>query len=359
MEKARRLRKKPQVSYEVSSDSEDELAPSEDGSAFSSPGKSDQIGIVVDLISEDELAETSEPPPRKTAADHSLRQRKDLHQSLKALSNADRPRKKIRRLHRAPQALPLAKVKSQAKPRTERGETRYLTSKENTRKRDNFLKAHQKLFLPLLPEYNYIVKLREQSLQRSASGKEAHEVQYEVLNEQPAGVKAVMKPYQLLGLSFLVYMYRNGASAILGDEMGLGKTLQTLSLIQYLKEKHPPKIAKTPRPSLVICPLSVLSSWISEAGKWTPGLKVLRFHGAMSERDRLKRVAMGDIDRYGNETSFARKKRQIRRTARGQPVIELSSSDESGDTKSIDLVITTYEVFLAEQTWFKKAFFWN
>lgn len=47
-----------------------------------------------------------------------------------------------------------------------------------------------------------------------------------------------MKPYQLLGLSFLVYLHRNGLSGILGDEMGLGKTLQTLSLIQYLKESR-------------------------------------------------------------------------------------------------------------------------
>lgn len=47
-----------------------------------------------------------------------------------------------------------------------------------------------------------------------------------------------MKPYQLLGLSFLVYLHRNGLSGILGDEMGLGKTLQTLSLIQYLKENR-------------------------------------------------------------------------------------------------------------------------
>jgi SNF2 family DNA or RNA helicase len=48
-----------------------------------------------------------------------------------------------------------------------------------------------------------------------------------------------MKPYQLSGLSFMVYLHRNGLSGILGDEMGLGKTLQALSLIQYLKENEP------------------------------------------------------------------------------------------------------------------------
>lgn len=62
--------------------------------------------------------------------------------------------------------------------------------------------------------------------------------------------------------------------------MGLGKTLQTLSLIQYLKENDPKAGTGTlQRPFLVVCPLSVLSSWMTEAAKWTPGLKVVRFHG--------------------------------------------------------------------------------
>ena len=67
-----------------------------------------------------------------------------------------------------------------------------------------------------------------------------------------------MKPYQLLGLSFLVYLHKNGLSGILGDEMGLGKTLQTLSLVQYLKENRKLSASSEAlRPCLVVCPLSV------------------------------------------------------------------------------------------------------
>jgi hypothetical protein len=40
--------------------------------------------------------------------------------------------------------------------------------------------------------------------------------------------------------------------------MGLGKTLQTLSLLAYLHETHGVK-----GPHLLICPLSVLGSWIT------------------------------------------------------------------------------------------------
>lgn len=169
-----------------------------------------------------------------------------------------------------------------------------------------------------------------------------------------------MKPYQLLGLSFLIYLYRNGVSGILGDEMGLGKTLQTLSLFQYLKENTKKGSNAENRPCLVVCPLSVLSSWMAESRKWTPGLKVLRFHGSMQERDRLKKIAVGEIDIYGNQTRTARKKKNYRRTATGKPIIDLvSDPDTESDERGIDLVVTTYEGFLAEQAWFKKAFVWS
>ena len=169
-----------------------------------------------------------------------------------------------------------------------------------------------------------------------------------------------MKPYQLLGLSFLVHLHRNGVSGILGDEMGLGKTLQTLSLFQYLKEHTKKNSSAENRPCLVVCPLSVLSSWMAESRKWTPGLKVLRFHGSTQERDRLKKIAVGEIDNYGNQTRTARKKKNDRRTASGKPIIDLVSDPDSGtDERGIDLVVTTYEGFLAEQGWFKKAFVWS
>ena len=171
---------------------------------------------------------------------------------------------------------------------------------------------------------------------------------------------ATVKPYQLLGLSFLIYLYKNGVSGILGDEMGLGKTLQTLSLFQYLKENTKKSSNAENRPCLVVCPLSVLSSWIAESRKWTPGLKVLRFHGSMQERDRLKKIAVGEIDIYGNQTRTARKKKNDRRTASGKPIIDLvSDPDTETDERGIDLVVTTYEGFLAEQAWFKKAFVWS
>lgn len=157
----------------------------------------------------------------------------------------------------------------------------------------------------------------------------------------------------------MVYLHRNGLSGILGDEMGLGKTLQTLSLIQYLKENER-KTGGQLRPFLVVCPLSVLSSWMAEARKWAPGLKVLRFHGPVKERDRLKRIAAGEIDMFGNMTVKQKSKLKARHTASGKPLISLDSdSDEAEEEVGVDLVVTTYESYQAEQAWFKRAFVWR
>lgn len=182
-------------------------------------------------------------------------------------------------------------------------------------------------------------------------------VPYEQLKTQPRGIRATMKPYQLSGLSFMVYLHRNGLSGILGDEMGLGKTLQTISLVQYLKENEP-TVGNSHCPCLVICPLSVLSSWMTELAKWAPGLKVIRFHGPVKERTRLKRVAVGDVDSYGNETRRHKTKVNARRTAKGKEVISLDS-DEDEDSREVDVVVTTYESYLAEQAWIKRAFVWR
>lgn len=207
-------------------------------------------------------------------------------------------------------------------------------------KRDTFLLAHKDFFLPLLPASNYIAKLEKQ---RATYGQDLEIVPKTPLSSQPIGIKAIVKPYQMEGLSFLVHMYRNGMSAVLGDEMGLGKTLQTLSLFQYLKVTDP-VTSEENRPFLVICPLSVLPSWTTEVAKWVPELKAITFHGTKQVRDRLKREILGAIDRYGVETKGTSKNDAI---------------DLSEDPNPVDVVITSYEMFVSEQAWFKSAFVWR
>ena len=68
-----------------------------------------------------------------------------------------------------------------------------------------------------------------------------------------------MRAYQVAGLNWLANLYQNGINGILADEMGLGKTLQTISFLAWLKFER-----GVPGPHLVVAPLSVLSSWMSE-----------------------------------------------------------------------------------------------
>ena len=93
---------------------------------------------------------------------------------------------------------------------------------------------------------------------------------------QPASiVHGKMRTYQLKSLEWLLQMHDRGMSAILGDEMGLGKTLQSIAFLSALKLDRQLKGL-----FLVIVPLSVVSSWMSELRRWSPKLRVLRVHGS-------------------------------------------------------------------------------
>lgn len=240
------------------------------------------------------------------------------------------------------------KAKTPTRPSTARGQIRHDIAQHTKPKRNAFFLDKKEFFLPLLPENNYISKLETQSA-LSGDSTQPSIFPSETLLPQPQGISATLKPYQREGLTFLVHMYQNGMSAILGDEMGLGKTLQTLSLFQHLKLTEPNSSGET-RPFLVICPLSVLSSWANEAAKWTPDIKVIRFHGSKVERERMKQETMGVIDKYGSKTG----KSTRRRKTKTADVIDLTE-----DEQPVDLVITTYEAFVTEQSWFKRAFAWR
>lgn len=355
---AKRSSRAKVISYEISDDSDNPDTTSSLESTFSTPQKVPRKRVsIVDLDDElEEVEPPKTPPPRLSSAGHSLRQPKELALSLRAQENGDKRTKRKRKTIKS-RSTPRTIIQSSA-PKTARQELREYVNTATAGKRANFFVARKDLFLPLLPEGNHVQRLVAQ--RQGDNREEDLSVPYEVIEHQPKGVTAVMKPYQLLGLSFLVYLHKNGLSGILGDEMGLGKTLQTLSLFQYLRETRKLTTSEELRPCLVVCPLSVLSSWMAESRRWTPGLKVLRFHGSVHERDRLKKIAMGNIDNFGNETKGSRKKKNDRRTATGKPIIDLDSeTDDAQDERGVDLIVTTYEGFLAEQGWFKKAFLWS
>ncbi|MEK8070900.1 DEAD/DEAH box helicase [Rhodococcoides navarretei] len=98
----------------------------------------------------------------------------------------------------------------------------------------------------------------------------------------PAGVNATLRPYQQRGLDWLAFMSRLGLGAVLADDMGLGKTLQVLTLLAH---------ERSPMPTLLVAPMSVVGNWQREAAKFTPALRVLVHHGpARSKGEELDRA---------------------------------------------------------------------
>ncbi|KAL1798541.1 hypothetical protein ACET3X_002578 [Alternaria dauci] len=361
----RSLRPQPTPNYIASDSSANEASPSTPDykpavKATRSTRASTSRAADADAgTSEDELAPSARPNRKSSARisayteELKMEKHRKERQHTEGLRRSGRDRKTAI-LESDTMSTPSPPRRKAARPPpnldTARARLRDEIAKKTKAKANSFLVANKHLFLPLLPKNNHVAKL-------VAEGNAQPIVEYEELSEQPKGVTAVMKPYQLSGLSYLVHLYNNGVSGILGDEMGLGKTLQTLSLFQYLEELDEKSgvTSEELRPYLVICPLSVLNSWVTEAQKWVPQLKVMRFHGAVTERTRLKRVAAGLEDMKGNETSRARDKKASRKA--GRKASKLSSSNHGSDAYKI--VVTTYETFQAEQSWFKHSFAWR
>uniref|UniRef100_A0A8C2WHC0 DNA helicase n=1 Tax=Cyclopterus lumpus TaxID=8103 RepID=A0A8C2WHC0_CYCLU len=82
-----------------------------------------------------------------------------------------------------------------------------------------------------------------------------------------------LKPYQLIGLKWLLLLNEHKLSGILADEMGLGKTIQAIAFLAQLYENG------IDGPHLITVPASTLDNWVRELKLWCPTLKVLVYCG--------------------------------------------------------------------------------
>lgn len=97
--------------------------------------------------------------------------------------------------------------------------------------------------------------------------------------EVPKNLKANLRTYQKTGYRWLRTMADYGFGGILADDMGLGKTLQMIALILAEKEK-----GEELKPSLVVCPTSLVLNWQTELARFAPSLKVKVIMGTVLER---------------------------------------------------------------------------
>ena len=88
-------------------------------------------------------------------------------------------------------------------------------------------------------------------------------------------LQATLRPYQLQGVSWLLFLRRLGLGSCLADDMGLGKTIQFITYLLDVVEKEQPGT-----PSLLICPTSVLGNWQKELERFAPSLVVYLHYGS-------------------------------------------------------------------------------
>jgi SNF2 family DNA or RNA helicase len=93
---------------------------------------------------------------------------------------------------------------------------------------------------------------------------------------------AYLKPYQKIGLQWLLTMFHNQLNCILADDMGLGKTVQSIAFLHEACIK-PEKI-------LIIVPLSLLQNWINEFNTFAPSFDIISLYGNAAEREAIKNL---------------------------------------------------------------------
>ena len=88
-------------------------------------------------------------------------------------------------------------------------------------------------------------------------------------------LSAELRDYQAEGFRWLSILARYGMGGILADDMGLGKTIQIIALL---------KSDRSRKPSLVVCPKSLVFNWISEFARFDGSTEVIPVYGPDSRR---------------------------------------------------------------------------
>jgi superfamily II DNA or RNA helicase len=164
--------------------------------------------------------------------------------------------------------------------------------------------------------FNLLQEALEMELTSAKALQNAMTMPVEAIN-QPDGLQASLRPYQLQGYAWMNHLANNKLGGILADDMGLGKTLQAITLLlnhynqtelpatepekpvqQQLSLFDQPAIEgfnkTTAPPSIIVMPTSLVHNWESEIHRFAPSLKTYVYTG----QNRLKTKDIGKILRH-------------------------------------------------------------
>ena len=119
--------------------------------------------------------------------------------------------------------------------------------------------------------------------------------------------KNLLRNYQLMGFKWLKMLSSFGFGGILADDMGLGKTLEVISFIESDEEC---------KPSLIVCPMSLVYNWENECEKWNFSSDVHLILGSVEERtdlinsidDNIKSLYITSYDSLRRDVSLYKSK---------------------------------------------------
>lgn len=107
----------------------------------------------------------------------------------------------------------------------------------------------------------------------------------------PNKLTGILRDYQKVGFKWFKTLSQCDFGGILGDEMGLGKTIQAIAYIVSEKEEN-----ANCKPSLIVCPTSLVYNWLQEFEKFAPTMKVLVISGDKNERmDQREEIMSHDV----------------------------------------------------------------
>ena len=106
----------------------------------------------------------------------------------------------------------------------------------------------------------------------SESEEEEEDITFQGGLRLPSGTYARLLEHQRTSIKWLWELHCQRAGGIIGDEMGLGKTVQVSAFLCALERSG------LYRPTLVVCPATMLRQWRRELRAWAPRLNATILH---------------------------------------------------------------------------------
>lgn len=148
------------------------------------------------------------------------------------------------------------------------------------------LKQHHLGLIQDLGEDSIAHVTMERKLQQLSNFEEIEDI------EMPVHFNGKLRSYQKAGYNWFNFLRKYNFGGCLADDMGLGKTIQTLALLQKLKEEASADAIQST--SLIVMPTSLIYNWLNEAKKFSPKLKILSHTGSFRSKD-VQKFANYDV----------------------------------------------------------------